>query len=150
MSENCILEVPPDFGILNSSLEHLSLANNSLAQVGTSLCRGFGHLRQLDLSHNRIRELTDKLRELTSLEIFDLSFNQLAELTYELCNDLKNLRELNLSNNILENLPIFTPASSRRLKSASSKSVSSSKLSVSRSGTPHSNLVQSPSNTAIG
>lgn len=130
LSENSLVEVPADFGILNSSLERLILAHNSLAQVSTTLCRGMAHLRQLDLSHNRIRELSDKIRELACLESLDLSFNQLTVLNRELCSDLKSLKELNLSNNTLDSLPVYNFAS-KRLKSSSAKSISGN-LSASR------------------
>lgn len=143
LSNNSIVDVPADFGILNSSLETLLLAQNSIIQFGTSLCRGFSQLRHLDLSHNRIRDLNDKIRELASLESLNLSFNQLATVNQELCFDLKNLRELNLSNNCLENLPHFLVlTSAQNVKSGSKKSAESE----SRSGTPHSNLSRSPSN----
>lgn len=152
VSGNAITDVPADFGILNASLESLSIAHNSLVQVGTSLCRGFAHLRSLDLSHNRIRELGDKLRELASLETLDLSYNQLGALSHELCNELKSLRELNLSNNSIETLPLFRPPSSTSVRAAQPVK-SASKLSNggggSRSITPRSNLNQSPSR-AIG
>jgi Leucine-rich repeat (LRR) protein len=107
LRDNHLLDVPADFGILNSNLEYFDLANNMLTQVSVSLCRGLGFLKYLNLTSNRIRELTDKLRELSELEYLNLSFNRLTSLNYELCNDLRNLKELYLNNNNLETLPSF-------------------------------------------
>lgn len=107
LRDNHLQEVPADFGILNSNLEYFDAANNTLTQVSVSLCRGLGFLKYLNLSSNRIRDLTDKMRELSELEYLNLSFNRLTSLNYELCNDLRNLKELYLNNNNLETLPSF-------------------------------------------
>lgn len=143
LSDNGLVEIPADFGILNSSLERLVLSGNCLTQIPISLCRGLAQLRHLDLSKNRIRELTDKLRELTNIESLDLSSNQLNTINYELCNELKTLKQLNLSGNSLESMPLF----SKRVKSstATNRPTSSKKPSnFTRSVTPRSNILSSP------
>lgn len=123
MSHNRIQEVPLDFGILNSSLECLDFSFNLLTQMSVSLCRGLGYLRHLNLSSNRIKELSDKIRELSELEYLNLSYNRLVTLNYEICNDLKSLQQLYLNNNYLDRLPLFSTHK--------------------RSNTPHSNLQSS-------
>ena len=109
LRDNHIQEVPTDFGILNSNLEFLDLGYNFLTQISVSLCRGLGGLKYLSVDSNRIRELPDKIRELSDLELLNLSKNRLLSLNYEVCNDLKNLKVLLLNNNNLEELPIFVP-----------------------------------------
>jgi leucine-rich repeat protein SHOC2 len=107
LRDNQIQEIPNDFGILNSNLVHVDLSFNLISQMGLAMCRGLIYLKHLNLSNNRLRELTDKLRELNALEYLDLSNNRLLKLNYELCNDMKSLKELYLNNNNLESLPYF-------------------------------------------
>ena len=107
LADNHIQEIPADFGILNSNLEHIDLSTNMLFQLSVSLCRGLGFLKYLNLTSNRIRELTDKIRELSELEYLNLSYNRLTNINFELCNDLRNLKELYLNNNNLDTLPAF-------------------------------------------
>lgn len=109
LAQNHIAEIPADFGILNSSLEYLDISSNLLTQINLSLCRGLGSLKHLNVSSNRIRDITDKIRELTELEYLNLGFNRLLNLNYELCNELKSLKELYLNNNYLDQMPIFMP-----------------------------------------
>jgi leucine-rich repeat protein SHOC2 len=109
LSGNQIQDVPNDFSILNSSLIKLDLSFNLLTHLPVSLCRSFGDLKSLNLEANRIRDLSDKLRELNELEYLNLRQNRLVNLTYELCFSLKNLKELYLASNLLENLPLFSP-----------------------------------------
>jgi Leucine-rich repeat (LRR) protein len=109
LHDNHIQDVPSDFGILNSNLEFIDLSSNLLTQLSVSLCRGLGNsLRFLDLSSNRIRDITDKLRELCSVEYLNLSHNRILKLNFEICNDLKSLKELHLNNNFIEELPLFS------------------------------------------
>jgi leucine-rich repeat protein SHOC2 len=78
LSDNHIQEIPDDFGILNSSLESLNMSNNLLTKFNTSLCRGLGNLKSLNLSLNRIRSIPDKIRELADLNFLDLSSNRIV------------------------------------------------------------------------
>lgn len=130
LADNYLVDVPNDFGVLNSSLELIDLSNNLLAHIGTGLCRGLGSLKFLNLSSNKIQDLPDKLRELSDLEVLNLSNNKLAYLNYELCNDLKNLRELNLSSNMIDTLPLFS-SSSRRSRSVSQSAKNKHRMSIS-------------------
>ncbi|RMZ96012.1 leucine rich repeat [Brachionus plicatilis] len=114
VSHNRLTEVPTDFGLLNSNLQYLDMSSNLVSQVSTALCRGLGLLKHLDLSVNKIRTVTDKVRELTSLEFLNLSHNRLTSVNYELCAELTMLRHLDLSRNYLEHLPLFVHNGSRR------------------------------------
>lgn len=109
LRENQIQDVPSDFGVLNSNLEFIDMSSNLLTQLSVSLCRGLGNsLKFLDLSSNRIREITDKIRELCCVEYLNLSHNRILKLNYEICNDLKSLKELYLNNNNIDELPLFS------------------------------------------
>lgn len=124
VARNRLVEVPTDFGLLNSNLEYLNMSSNFLTQINTALCRGLGNLKHLDVSDNKLRLITDKIRELTSLENLNLSHNRLTSLNYELCVELKSLKQLDLSHNYLEQLPLFTTNQPK----ASSVSFSSKKF----------------------
>jgi Leucine-rich repeat (LRR) protein len=114
LAYNNIQDIPTDFSILNSNLKSLDLSFNLLTQINVSLCRGFSNLKFLNLESNKIKDMSDKLRELNELEYLNLNNNRLVTLSYELCFDLKRLRELHLSGNLLEKLPQF--ASTRKIK----------------------------------
>jgi Leucine-rich repeat (LRR) protein len=122
LAHNCIVDVPADFSILNSNLETLDLSYNTLTQVGVSLCRGFSNLKRLNLEANKIRDMSDKVRELNELEYLNLNNNKLTTLIYEVCFDLKKLKELYLSGNQIDQMPKFASTRKLKIKSAASKS----------------------------
>ncbi len=134
LAYNNIQDIPADFSILNSNLESLDLSFNLLTQINVSLCRGFSNLKFLNLESNKIKDMSDKLRELNELEYFNLNNNRLVTLSYELCFDLKRLKELHLSGNLLEKLPQF--ASTRKVKLKSGNSEKRSENAAARALTP--------------
>lgn len=119
LAHNNILEVPHDFSILNTNLRLLDLSFNQISNVGVSLCRGFSNLKTLNLESNRIKDLSEKLRELNELEYLNLKNNKLVSLNYEICFELKKLKELYLSGNQIESLPAYSPNKKPPKKSAS-------------------------------
>ena len=83
-------------------IENLNISHNKLTYISNSIL-GMNFLRTLDLSYNEITYF-DKKVQLKKLEKLNLSNNKLKELTKDI-GLLKNLKSLNLSNNVLESLP---------------------------------------------
>lgn len=79
LTDNLIGEIPADFGILNSKLEFIDLGRNQLRQIDVALCRGLVGLKYLNLMANQIRELPDRIRELSDLEYLNISHNLLGK-----------------------------------------------------------------------
>eukprot|EP01116_Phalansterium_solitarium_P008840 TRINITY_DN22807_c0_g1_i1.p1 TRINITY_DN22807_c0_g1~~TRINITY_DN22807_c0_g1_i1.p1 ORF type:complete len:763 (+),score=259.62 TRINITY_DN22807_c0_g1_i1:79-2367(+) len=104
LSNNWIKTVPPTTFDSLSSLTKLNLSNNKLAELTMSI--GFmPQLTDLDLSHNALAMLPAELGRLTLLACLNLSCNVLAALPSSL-GQLESLTELSVcGNKLLASLP---------------------------------------------
>jgi len=87
-------------------LEVLNLDSNCLEMIPTEIGNLSRTLKVLKLSNNKLKSITNRIREMHRLEILHLQNNQLRVLPDRL--ELKRLEECILTNNELEmfNLPI--------------------------------------------
>ncbi|XP_076681154.1 uncharacterized protein LOC143375675 isoform X2 [Andrena cerasifolii] len=130
LSQNCILRISPGAFRSLPNLLTLHLGMNSLEILPKERLQGMEHLRILNLTHNRLKELEEFPEDLKSLQILDLSYNQIGivgkvtfknlvslvelhlygnwinAISSEAFRPLKKLRLLDLSRNYLENLPL--------------------------------------------
>ncbi|XP_025990987.1 protein artichoke isoform X2 [Solenopsis invicta] len=130
LGQNCILRVSPGAFRSLPNLLTLHLGMNSLEILPKERLQGMEHLRILNLTHNRLKELEEFPEDLKSLQILDLSYNQIGivgkvtfknlislvelhlygnwinAISSEAFRPLKKLRLLDLSRNYLENLPL--------------------------------------------
>lgn len=96
-------------GIVNSSIENLSLADNQFVQIPNQLPL-FAGLKQANFSKNAMEVFGEQWKQSTSLEEIRADNNLLNELTAEMLNNLPaSLRLLSLNNNkMVGELPNFT------------------------------------------
>ncbi|KAF7407861.1 chaoptin-like isoform X1 [Vespula maculifrons] len=130
LGQNCILRVSPGAFRSLPNLLTLHLGMNSLEILPKERLQGMEHLRILNLTHNRLKELEEFPKDLKSLQVLDLSYNQIGivgkvtfknlislvelhlygnwinAISSEAFKPLKKLRLLDLSRNYLENLPL--------------------------------------------
>jgi Leucine-rich repeat (LRR) protein len=85
------------------SLQTLDLSNNKLAEISTSL-GNLVNLRILRLPYNKLTEISASLGNLVNLQTLHLYNNYLTEISASLGN-LVNLRTLSLYNNKLTEIP---------------------------------------------
>ncbi|XP_078039605.1 uncharacterized protein LOC144471442 [Augochlora pura] len=136
LDRNSIVRISPGAFKRLPNLLTLHLGMNSLENnLPKERLQGMEHLRILNLTHNRLKELEEFPKDLKSLQILDLSFNQIKIVERVTFNNLvslvelhlygnfikaifsdafkslKKLRVLDLSRNYLENLPlnVFRP-----------------------------------------
>lgn len=88
----------------NRNLRSIYLTFNKIHQVHDTAFEGLDLLYLLDLSSNKLKELTNFLNPLTNLLTLDLSSNLIERLPVNIFNNLENLMSLQLSNNNLLNL----------------------------------------------
>ncbi|KAH6906531.1 adenylate cyclase [Coprinopsis sp. MPI-PUGE-AT-0042] len=104
LSRNPMLEIPLDFIQSCSSLVDLRLSNMAMQKVPQSV-RHSTSLRRLDLSSNRIKDLTEAfLDPIPCLTELYLQNNKLATLPWHFAR-LRTLVTLNISNNRFDELP---------------------------------------------
>ena len=95
--------IPSKIGLLNRTLENLTLRNCKLDGTIPKSVMKLTKLKQLDLSGNKLKEAIPKnIAKLKELEVLDLSHNQLTGTVASLLGDLTNLRLLNLAGNTLQ------------------------------------------------
>ncbi|XP_018568503.1 toll-like receptor 7 [Anoplophora glabripennis] len=101
------------------NLTHLSLRNNSIERLPPLLFKNLTHLKDLDLSSNRIKYFTSNytFKGLGNLETLNISYNLLQELNYAVLEPLKKLSVLDIAGNqlhyiqydlIISDLPLLT------------------------------------------
>lgn len=105
LSRNPMLEIPLDFIQSCSQLHDLRLSNMAMRQVPQSL-RHSTTLRRLDLSSNRIKDLTDAFLDSPIPHLLELSLqnNKLTTLPWHFPR-MRTLTHLNLSNNRFDEMP---------------------------------------------
>ncbi|XP_046613939.1 protein artichoke [Neodiprion virginianus] len=130
LSQNCISRISPGAFRSLPNLLTLHMGMNSMEIVPQERLQGLEHLRILNLTHNRLKELEEFPSDLKSLQVLDLSYNQIGNvgkvtfknlislvelhlygnwinaIASEAFRPLKKLRLLDLSRNYLENLPL--------------------------------------------
>ena len=85
-------------------LKHLIVINKNIIQINSYFYSNLKNLEVLDLSHNVIGKISEKITEFQSLKILNLNDNFLSVLPPYL-KDLKSLEELYLNNNKIELIP---------------------------------------------
>lgn len=132
LSNNNIIELPENIFLNLTNLKELYLNDNNIANLPINIFKDLANLtilnlccnkldninnlfyhlsslKDLDLSNNRIKELTHELSEKTifndNLENLNLGNNNISVISEYAFNNLINLIELNLSENLLDNLP---------------------------------------------
>ena len=87
-------------------LRYLSLSNNRIMFIDSPECfEGLKHLKELDLSGNKLAVLREEyktFRELSQLEMLDLSNNKLAWIAADVFTPLMSLLRLKLDGNRLK------------------------------------------------
>ncbi|CAG9797587.1 unnamed protein product [Chironomus riparius] len=89
-------------------LRELNLARNSIRHLNGNAFQGLQDLRQLDLSSNKITDLSkssDVFNNLSQLTVLDLSNNTINDIPRHIFYALGNLIQLNMANNKLFVLP---------------------------------------------
>lgn len=77
------------------NVTHLDMQANDLNELDGYSCRNLDNLQILDLSRNRIKNVSDHLRAMMNLKILKLENNQLTEFVPAIT-ALKFLEELSL------------------------------------------------------
>lgn len=72
---------------------------NELELMPQERLQGLSHLRILNMTHNKLKELEEFPSDMKSLQILDISFNQIARITKTTFQHLENLAELYLYGN---------------------------------------------------
>lgn len=109
---NCGLTEFPEILFSFEDLRYIDLGNDSYCdeelknkiEVIPDGIKVFKHLTKLDLSHNEIIDVSEKIVELKSLHYLDLSFNRLVHLSEKIAN-MEGLVALNLEENPFDLLP---------------------------------------------
>ena len=83
------------------NLEKLNLSDNKISNIEG--IENLSKLNKLELNFNEINEIPDNLNKLQSLEILDLTGNKLSEISKGI-SELKNLKVLNLSINKINSI----------------------------------------------
>lgn len=104
LSFNLITELPIDLPLSLPHLRELNLSHNKLLTIPDSIF-GFMHLMDLNLSFNCIETLPDGICLLDKLKKLNISNNRIKRLPSNM-DQLRRLVKLNLACNELEHLPI--------------------------------------------
>ena len=99
---NQLAELPDDFYLGCTLLRHLDLSQNRLAQI-SALMGSLVHLRELLLFENNLSRLPESLSALVQLQVLDVSGNRLE--SFPDCDALGGLTFLNISQNQMTSLP---------------------------------------------
>ncbi|XP_058792286.1 leucine-rich repeat-containing protein 40-like [Phymastichus coffea] len=96
---------PDKYTMRNAKL--LSVVGQNIAEIPDEIFENAkeAEVTCVDLSRNRLQELTDGLSKVTSVTDLKLSYNLLGELPEWIGESLTNLRYLDLSKNLLTSLP---------------------------------------------
>ena len=86
------------------NIKDLIINNKNIIQIDAHFYSHLKYLESLNLSHNVIGEISNKITNLQKLKILNLSDNFISILPHYL-KDIKNLEELYLNNNKIEFIP---------------------------------------------
>lgn len=103
ISHNSIAKIPDNvYEYLPRKLTSLCISHNILTDFKWDQLKGFHQLQTLDLSFNRLFNLTGIKSDISkTLTFLDLSHNHILQLDDKFLNGLKNLKTLSLSSNKL-------------------------------------------------
>jgi Leucine-rich repeat (LRR) protein len=89
-----------------SGIDELVLSLNSVKRIEPSSLIAFKHLKVLNLSRNKIRDLNNPkiFKGLVSLRELNLSLNSISKLDKEIFSYMTNLKLLDLSSNFIESI----------------------------------------------
>lgn len=91
-----------------SQMNYLNLSGNMIESFDQKSFKIYANqLQELDLSHNKLRQLGGELNELPNLRELHLQHNQLVSISDDAFLKLKNLTYLNLQHNILTSIGSF-------------------------------------------
>ncbi|XP_071082435.1 leucine-rich repeat serine/threonine-protein kinase 2-like [Haliotis cracherodii] len=86
-------------------LEKLDLSHNQLEKLPDKLFKNFPRLQYVDIRYNKLKSFPHEVIECTALISLDLSHNQITQLSNKDLSGIYSIRELNLSSNQIENFP---------------------------------------------
>ena len=117
LDQNRISRISPGAFRSLPSLLTLDLGVNELELLPQERLQGLSHLRLLNVTHNRIKELEEFPQDLKSLQILDLSYNQVSRVGKWTFRYLENLAELHLYGNWISTVAsdAFRPLKKLRL-----------------------------------
>eukprot|EP01117_Protostelium_nocturnum_P020342 TRINITY_DN90_c1_g1_i1.p1 TRINITY_DN90_c1_g1~~TRINITY_DN90_c1_g1_i1.p1 ORF type:complete len:469 (+),score=203.37 TRINITY_DN90_c1_g1_i1:208-1614(+) len=81
----------------------LNLSKNNIKELGDKVINSLGHIQNLDISFNEIKELPDSLNSLGALHTLDVSANALHNFSSNL--KFNRLRTLSVAKNLLKDFP---------------------------------------------
>jgi len=96
---------PDDLTKVSGTLRNLDLSRNKIPAL-PSFIASFKLLKTLNLTGNRLTELTPVLGKLTKLETLLVGSNLIQKIPDNLGSDLKNLKDVDLSDNRLTTVPL--------------------------------------------
>ncbi|XP_074549728.1 transforming growth factor beta activator LRRC33 [Halichoeres trimaculatus] len=105
LSANQVEYLPPGFIQNMPSLSRLRMSTNCLQTINLTSERFSGSLYELDVSNNRLSQISadeEALTALSNLTFFNLSLNALGELPCGLFSSLSSLRSVDLSYNSVD------------------------------------------------
>lgn len=94
----------------------LDLSFNELELLPQERLQGLNHLRVLNLTHNRLKELDEFPQDLKSLQVLDLSYNQIGRISKAMFQHLEHLIELYLFGNWISTVSSDAFRSMKKLK----------------------------------
>ena len=88
------------------SLQQINLNHNKIKDI-PSILRFFNHLHTILISNNQLQNIQEiSKNDFPSLKFLDISSNQIVEILNEFSVHFSKLEVLNISNNKIENLPL--------------------------------------------
>ncbi|XP_041974169.1 leucine-rich repeat-containing protein 57-like [Aricia agestis] len=103
LSNSKLKEIPPEVFNLSDHLRNLDLSKNKIPGIPDDISK-FKFIKQLNLSSNSIQNVPTALANLKKLELLNLSCNNIASLPDSFEN-LSNLKQLYLNNNKFKLFP---------------------------------------------
>lgn len=103
ISDHKLKEIPPEVLNLSEKLRNLDLSKNRLSEISDNITC-FKHLKHLNLECNKLQSLPEPIAKLHKLEYLNASFNVLTELPHSFCT-LSNLKQVYLNHNKLTKFP---------------------------------------------
>lgn len=103
ISNHRLKEIPEDVFHLSEHLRNLDISKNKIAHIPEDISR-LKNLKQFNLSTNSIQVIPPSLANLKKLEMLNISFNSISCLP-DSFSTLRNLKQIYLSNNKFKEFP---------------------------------------------
>ncbi|XP_032513225.2 leucine-rich repeat-containing protein 57-like [Danaus plexippus] len=104
ISDYKLKEIPDDVFNLAEQLRNLDVSKNKITNISDAISE-LKHLKQLNLSSNMIQILPSSVENLKKLELLNMSFNSLTSLPPAI-SSLSNLKQIYLNNNKIKKFPM--------------------------------------------